>query len=115
MNETTENFWQVWNSLPLWSPPVVFWRLHYDDQGFPLFYTQEHKPGNYIDVTPEQYQRASMRVRVRNGQLVELDTTLVKKLVPSAIGTPCHPRDVAVVAGIDCEHQCWRLKTHESN
>jgi hypothetical protein len=115
MNETTENFWKVWNSLPPWSPPVVFWRLYYDDQGFPLFYTQEDKPGNYIDVTPEQYRLASMRVRVRNGQLVELKHHSVKKLMPSSTGTPCHPQDVAIVVSVDSAHQCWRIKTNETN
>ena len=115
MNETTENFWQVWNNLPPYEPPSVFWRLYYDDTGFPLFYTQEDKPGNYIDVTPEQYQRASMRVRVRNGQLVELAANPVKKLQPSTTGTPCHPQDVSVVVSVDDKHQCWRIKTNETN
>lgn len=115
MNETTENFWKVWNNLPPWSPPVVFWRLYHDEQGFPLFYTQEDRPGNYIDVTPEQYQQASMRVRVRNGQLIELSTKLIKKLTPSSTGTACHPNDVAIVVNIGQPHQCWRLKTNETN
>ena len=115
MNETTENFWQVFNNLEPWQPPVVFWRLHYDDAGLPLFYTQEHKPGNYIDVTPEQYQRASMRVRVREGKLIELNSTPIKKKVPSQTGTPCHPMDVAIVVPESEPHQCWRTKTHDTN
>ena len=115
MNETTENFWQVWNNLEPYTPPVVFWRLYYDEQGFPLFYTQEDKPGNYIDVTPEQYQRASMRVRVRNGQLIELRSNPVKKLVPAETGTPCDPRDVSIVVSPETEHQCWRLKYNNTN
>ena len=115
MNETTENFWQVWNNLEPYTPPVVFWRLYYDEQGFPLFYTQEDKPGNYIDVTPEQYQRASMRVRVRNGQLIELKSNPVKKLVPAETGTPCDPRDVTVVVTEQQEHTKWSKRVSESN
>ena len=113
MNETTENFWQVWNNLEPYTPPVVFWRLYYDDAGFPLFYTQEDKPGNYIDVTPEQYQRASMRVRVRNGQLVELKLTPVTKLVPSDTGTPCHPQDVSIVVAETEQHTKWSNRVFE--
>ena len=115
MNETTENFWQVFNNLEPYQAPVVFWRLHYDDGGFPLFYTQEHKPGNYIDITPEQYQRASMRVRVRNGQLIELKTNPVKKLVPSETGTPCYPQDVSIVVQEIQDHTKWSKRVFESN
>jgi len=115
MNETTQNFLEVFSNLEPWQPPVVFWRLYYDEAGFPLFYTQEDKPGNYIDVTPEQYQRASMRVRVREGKLIELNTTPVKKLVPWETGTPCYPTDVSIVVSPETEHQRWRLKTNETN
>lgn len=115
MNETTENFWQVFNNLEPWQPPQVFWRLHYDDTGNPLFYTQEDKPGNYINVTPEQYRRASMNVRVRDGQLVELKTNRTKKLMPSETGTPCYPTDVSIVVSDAEQHQRWRLKTNDTN
>ena len=115
MNETTENFWQVFNNLEPYVPPVVSWRLYYDERGFPLFYTQEDKPGNYIDVTPEQYQRASMRVRVRNSQLIELKTTPVKKLVPGETGTPCYPTDVSIVVQESQEHTKWSKRVFESN
>ena len=111
--ETTRNFWEVFNNLTPWEPPIVFWRLYYDDRGFPLFYSQEDKPGNYIDVTPEQYRDASMRVRVRDGQLIELRSNPVKKLVPDETGTPCYPNDVSVVVKDTEQHQRWRLKTHE--
>lgn len=113
MNETTQNFLNVFANLEPWQPPQVFWRLYYNEAGNPLFYTQEDKPGNYINVTPEQYQRASMNVKVRNGQLVELKTNRTKKLMPSETGTPCYPTDVSIVVSLDKEHQCWRLKTND--
>lgn len=117
MNETTENFLKVWQNLEPWQPPVVFWRLYHDNQGRPLFYSQEDKPGNYIEVTPEQYQRANMRVRVRNGQLEEIHTVSFKKLVPNdtGVGTPCYPSDVSIVVDTDQPHQRWRTKTNEVN
>jgi hypothetical protein len=115
MNETTENFLQVFSNLEPWQPPVVFWRLYYDEAGNPLFYTQEDTPGNYIDITPEQYQRASMQVRVRDGKLIELSINRTKKLMPSETGTPCYPTDVSIVVDPETEHQCWRLKYNETN
>jgi hypothetical protein len=110
MNETTENFWQVFNNLEPWQPPEVFWRLYYDPAGNPLFYTQEDRPGDYIDVTPEQYQRASMRVKVVNSKLIELATNRIKKLTQTETGTPCYPTDVSIVVDESEPHQCWKLK-----
>ena len=115
MNETTENFWQVWNSLEPWQPPVVFWRLYYDELGLPMFYSQEDVPGNYIDVTPEQYRRSSMNVRVRAGRLIELDSAVIKKKIPAATGTPCCPTDVSIVVHESTVHQCWRYGINETN
>lgn len=113
MNNTTENFWQVFSNLEPWQPPVVIWRLYYDDAGMPLFYSQEDAPGNYIDITPEQYQRASMQVKVREGRLIELSTNRKKKMMPSSTGTPCYPTDVSIVVDSRTEHQCWRLKYND--
>jgi hypothetical protein len=115
MNETTENFWQVWSNLETWQPPAVFWRLYHNEQGHPLFYTQQDCPGNYIDVTPEQYQRANMQVRVVDRQLIEINKPVFKKLMPSTTGTPCEPADVAIVVDPNQPHQCWRTKTNETN
>jgi len=115
MNETTENFWQVWNNLEPWQPPEVFWRLYYDEQGSPMFYSMEDLPGNYIDVTPEQYSLSSMQVRVVNGKLQQLSNKQTKKLMPSSTGTPCYPNNVAIVVDADSEHQCWRMKYNETN
>ena len=73
----------------------------------------EHKPGNYIDITPEQFQRANMRVRVRDGKLIELNTNSVKKKVPADTGTPCHPQDVGIVVAETEPHQCWKTEINE--
>ena len=110
MNETTQNFLDVFANLEPWQPPEVFWRLYYDEAGHPLFYTQQDMPGEYINVTPEQYQRASMQVKVVNGKLVELNTARIKKLTQSDHGTPCYPSDVSIVVAASEPHQCWKFK-----
>lgn len=115
MNETTQNLLDVFANLEPWQPPVVFWRLYYDQAGEPLFYTQEDKPGNYIDVTPEQYQRASMQVKVKSGKLMELSIKRTRKLTPASTGTPCCSTDVSIVVPEYEEHQCWRIKINETN
>lgn len=111
--ETTRNFWEVFNNLTPFVMPVVLRRLYYDDQGHPLFYSQEDLPGNYIDVTPEQYRDANMLVRVQKGQIVGLKLNPVTKIIPADTGIPCHPNDVSVVVDKIEAHQCWRLITNE--
>ena len=114
MNETTKNFWEVWNNLEPYQPPVIFWRLYYDDRGFPLFYTQEDKSGNYIDVTPMDCAISSMNVRVVDGKLVKIQPrTRVTKLVPAAAGTPCDPHDVTIITQGTAQH--WKRKTNETD
>lgn len=115
MNDTTQNLLDIFSALEPWSPTRVFWRLYYDDQGFPLFYTQEDKPGNYIDVDPEVYARASMKVRVKAGKLRELNQNPIKKKTPSNTGTPCHPCDVAIVVTSDQPAQHWRTVTNDAD
>jgi hypothetical protein len=115
MNETTENFWQAWQAWNPEPPKPVFFRLYYDDQGYPLFYSMEDLPGQYIEIDAECYRMSSHRVRVVNGQLVKLSNNSVKKLVPSETGTPCDPRDVCVVVDQDRPHIKWSLRTNDIN
>lgn len=106
-----------WNDLidihaAMPEPQPVFYRLYHDDQGHPLFYSMEDLPGTYIDITPEQYARSLMRVRVRNGQLVPVTWQTAQKLTPGDSGTLCHSQDVAVV--VDQNGTYWSKRTYES-
>lgn len=85
-------------------------RLYYDDRGHPLFYTQEDLPGKYIEVTPTQFAIGSMRVRVRDGKLIENQRLVTPKLVPSDFGTACHPKDITIVVTEDKPYQKWQIK-----
>jgi hypothetical protein len=92
----------------------IFYRLYYDDQGNPLFYSQEDLLGNYIDIDQATYAQSSRNVRVVDGRLVLLDTgTGVGKLRPRDSGTPCHPKDVSVVVDPVTAHTKWK-KTYEN-
>ncbi len=94
-----------------YSPPKeILYRLYYDDSGNPLFYSQEELPGKYIIITPRQFMIGSMRVRVRDGKLIENQRLSTPKLVPSDTGTPCHPCDVTIIVTKDQPNQQWQLK-----
>lgn len=95
-------------------PLPVFFRLYYNDHGVPLFYSMEDLPGNYIELTAEQYAQSRANIRVRNGQIVELTWTTSNKLVPGDTGTPCDPRDVAVISNSDSATH-WSKRTYEQS
>jgi len=107
---TPEEFWHILYSVP--EPAPIFYRLYYDDQGLPLFYSMEDLPGNYIDIDKETYSQSSSYVRVRDGQLIRIITNSSRKLIPSNIGVACHPDDVAVVS--DSSLNRWALKNYDS-
>ncbi len=117
MNETTQNFLEIWNNLEPWIPPVVLFRLYYDTTGAPIEYSHEDKPGNYIDVDPATFRDQSMNVRVVNGQLIKIAPKItVTKLVPHTdIGTCCTVEDVCVVVKDNEPHVKWSLKRNETN
>jgi hypothetical protein len=111
---TPEEFWNILHAVPEEDSPV--YRLYYGEEGEPLFYSMEHKPGNYIDIDPETFNRASSQVRVVNGQLVSTATRRTsRKLIPGTQGVACDPRDVCVVVDAKQTHTKWNIKTYEQN
>lgn len=117
MNKTTQNFLEIWNNLEPWTPPVVLFRLYYDDSGAPIEYSHEDKPGNYIDIDPATFRDQPPNVRIINGQLIKIAPKItVTKLVPHTdIGTCCAVDDVCVVVSSNEPYVKWSLKRNETN
>jgi hypothetical protein len=110
---TPEQLQQMFQAIP--EPPKPFFRLYYDANGTPLFYSMEDVPGTYIEIDQETFARGSMNVRVRDGRLIEITWKTTTKLVPGNSGSPCHPDNVAVIVAEDQLHTRWSKKTYESN
>ena len=110
---TPDQLQQLFQAAP--EPPAPFFRLYHDAEGRPLFYSMANEPGTYIEITPEEYHHGASNVRVRDGRLVQVTWATTTKLVPSNIGTPCHPDNVAVVVAEAQPHTKWSKRTYESN
>ena len=110
---TDQEFWQA--LAPGAEPDPPFFRLYHDAQGWPLFYSMQNEPGNYISIDRETYQNPPKHVRVVDGTLKMLRNSQSDKLVPSKVGTPCDSTDVCVVVGDQTDHIKWNLKTYDPN
>ena len=110
---TPEQFWSILHNMP--EPKPVFYRLYYDADGMPLFYSMEDRPGTYIEIDQATFARGATNVRVRDGKLIEITWATTTKLVPGNSGSPCHPDNVAVIVAEDQPHTRWSKKTYESN
>jgi hypothetical protein len=106
MNE--EEFWAALAPQP--APPPPIYRLYHDELGNPLFYSMEDVPGNYIDIDHETYATSPAHVRVVDGKLIILKTSVVHKLKPGETGVACDHQDICVVVDESHPHTKWSLK-----
>ena len=104
MNE--EEFWAALQPIEI---KPVFYRLYHDEQGLPLFFSQEDLPGNYLDLDQTTYNTPHTHIRVIDGKLVTLDTNVITKITPTTYGVPCHPHDVSIVVGTALPHVNWNI------
>jgi hypothetical protein len=114
-NQTTENFWQVFNSYK-WPEPVKFsYRLYYNDDGTPKCYSMEELADKYVEVDAETFAARPWNIRVVEDKITFIEPPVtVKKLKPNQVqGTACHPKDVCVVVDIQQPNVKWNLKTNE--
>jgi hypothetical protein len=112
MDENTRNFLDFWNNYTWPETKPVFFRLYYDDAGYPICYSMEDLPGCYLEITAEQYAESNHRVRVQNGKIIKQQHATTSKLVPSLIGTACCPEDVTIVTHAE-HNQKWKLKNYD--
>lgn len=110
---TPEDLQKLFQAAP--EPQQPFFRLYYDNNGVPLFYSMEDLPGTYIEITPEEYHLGATNVRVRNDKLVQITWTTTAKLVPNETGTPCDPNNILVVVAEDKPHVKWSKRIYETS
>lgn len=113
--ETTDNFWQVWNTFEWPEPVTASYRCYYLDDSTVDVYTMEALSGNYIEVSKEQYLAAAKPAQVVDGRLEVIQPKItVQKLTPGVeTGTLCHKNNVAVV--VENNGTYWNYQQHEIN
>ena len=104
---TDEEFWAALTPI---ADPVYIYRLYHDDNGVPLFYSMEDLPGKYVELDQQTFANMPSNVRVVDGKLAYLKSSVALKLQPSNTGTPCHPQNVSVVVSETQAHIKWILK-----
>lgn len=100
---------------PIPIDPVEF-RLYYDDNGKPLFYSCEKHEGNYIVIDKQTYAEMRHDIRVINGEIRKLISgIIISKLKPNDIeGTICAIEDVSIVVNSEySKSQKWKLDLYE--
>jgi hypothetical protein len=105
MNE--QEFWSAFKSEEI---RTILYRLYYDDRGAPLFFSQEDLPGNYIDITREEYIDPPTHFKVVDGKIVLIETSIARRLYPDENGTPCHPADISIVVHASKPNIRWSMK-----
>jgi len=107
-----EIFLEFWKNHQWPEPTTLYFRLYHDKDGNPLRYSRHHEPGEFIDVTPEEFAIGRMDIKVKDGKIIYPPPPRPMCLKVSASGAACDPYDVTVlVSGLDDkESRRWRMQ-----
>lgn len=109
-----DSFWQA--AAEFISDKVeVEYRLYYDEQGMPLYYTCDQLPGNFVAVSAEVYAQGRYDCKVVNGEIKYPAQIKYAKLIPSTKGTACYIKDVSIISPTETDAQHWKLRVYEKD
>lgn len=113
---TAEDFWKILQEEPP-APKELFYRLYYDEDGFPICYSMEELPHAFIEVDKDAFGVSDLQVRVVEGKIQALKSEAGKrlKLRPAKQGICCDPRDICVIVNETDPHTKWNYTTDETN
>ncbi len=116
MSDNNTIFLDFWRTFQWPDPPILYFRLYHDEQGRPIQYSRHDQPGQWIEVTPEEFAVGRMDVTVRHGKIVYPSRPRVPCLAPGAEGTACHVHDVTVIVDPAAKaHTRWSVQNHAQN
>ena len=106
------NFWDALEQVNEIAENKEFeYRLYYDIDGQPIFYTTEtDKEGNWIQVDEQTYKEGRYDVTVVDGKLVNPSKMIYKKLAPvDNGGTSTVKWDISILG----DGQDWEVRYYE--
>jgi hypothetical protein len=111
---TVEEFAEMFKAFK----PVVptEFRLYYNDEGDPLFYTCEKPDGKYITVSSNVYFANRMDVKVIDGKIKYLaDYITLSKFSPGTAGIKCAKEDINIIVSDDYDGETitWDVEINE--
>lgn len=95
---------------------TIEFRLYYDENGRPLFYSCENLEGNYVVIDKQTYAEMRYDICVVNGEIRKLNFgVIISKLKPHETeGTSCDPEDLSIIVDQHCPTSLkWKLDSYE--
>lgn len=115
MNDTTKNFWEIWNAWDYQPPKPPVFRCYHREDGSIITYSTELLEHAWIEIDAATFVEQPTRALVRNGELQRLPSVSpVNKLRPSDQGQACDPSNITVVVHSNQPCTKWKL-TNETN
>lgn len=90
------------------------YRLYYNSDGTPRFYSMEEHDCAFIEVDLSTFETGRYDIIVVNGKIKSLTENTISKLVISTERTDtaacCDPTDVTIIVGQNQKHILWDYK-----
>ena len=84
------------------------YKLYYNDDGSPLYYSMEDLPGQFIYVDQNIYQCSRYDVKIVYGKLKSLNESSIFKYVKvdseSSTTVRTDPTDITLIVDSECDH-----------
>ena len=109
---TEQEFLEIWFNQRTDQVEIEY-RLYYDEQGWPLFYSTERVEGNYVVIDRQTYLDSPKHIRIVDGKIKRIKVLFGKKLVPAEQGQACDSTDVCVIVADQSPSKKWAIKHEE--
>lgn len=90
------------------------YRLYYNSDGTPRFYSMEEHDGAFIEVDLATFETGRYDIIIVNGKIKSLSENIISKLAVtderSDTATCCDPADVTLIVDKNQQHILWDYK-----
>ena len=115
IEEIDDELFTELQSIVTTKKPLIF-KLYYDENGKPLYYTCEDLEGPYIVIDAQIYAEGRYDIRVIDGKIINTSEFIyTQKLIPSSTGYNCAKENVNIVVSEEYTGDTitWDVKNYE--